>query len=76
VGREDADGALNDARRLLLVHRAEAAPLTIALARGRTHDAFEPLAVGPDGALYELHTDEAGVTVLRWALPAARGGAR
>jgi hypothetical protein len=80
LGREATpDHALTDVHRLLLVHRGQsAAPLTIQLARGRTHDVFQPLAVGPDGAVYQLHTSEEGVTVRRWTLPAtaAAGGQR
>jgi len=80
LGRDARPGqALVDVQRLLLVHRGQgAALLTIQLARERTHDTFQPLAIGPDGAVYQLHTSEEGVTVRRWALPAApgNGGAR
>ena len=80
LGREVQPGHTPvDVHRLLLVHQGQgAAPLTIGLARERTHDVFQPLAIGPDGAVYQLHTSEEGVTVRRWALPAAatRGGVR
>jgi hypothetical protein len=81
LGREVQPGhAPPEVHRLLLVHQGQGiAPLTIQLARERTHDVFQPLAIGPDGSVYQLHTSEEGVTVRRWALPAdarSKGGAR
>ncbi len=67
---EDGDQIL----RVVLVRRPGAAPLTVELAP-RATDAFRDLELGPDGSVYQLASDEQGVTVRRWAVSAA-GGAR
>lgn len=60
-------------RRLALVMPAMGAPFTVELDGERACDVFRPLALGPDGALHVLESDESGVTVRRFA---ATGAAR
>lgn len=56
-------------RRLAVVLPAAAAPFSVELDGERACDVFRPIALGPDGGLHVLESDESGVTVRRF--PAA-----
>ena len=61
------------ARRLVLVIDGSSHRL-LEVPNARVTDAFRPLAVGSDGAVYFLTSDERGVTVLRFPAPTCRAG--
>jgi hypothetical protein len=67
-------GEEGEAPRNLLLVADGSGFLVIELSGKRVTEAFRPLAVGPDGSVYELETGEEGVTVRRFALPG--GGAQ
>jgi hypothetical protein len=62
-------------QRFVVIQRSGETARSIELAPDRLTDVFRALAVGSDGAIYQLHTTEEGITVLRWD-GARRGGAR
>jgi hypothetical protein len=65
MGQTMPDGSLTQVRKVLLaVHGSQ--HRVVELAEDRATDSFRPLAVGPDGAIYQLYTTEEGVTVRRW----------
>jgi len=66
VGHEGPDG-LEQARKLMLVVE-RGAHQVVPLFVERITDVFRPVAVGPDGQIYQLQTTEEGVTVWRWEL--------
>lgn len=61
------------ARRLVLVIDGSSHRL-LELPQARATDAFRPLAVGRDGAVYFLTSDERGVTILHFPAPTRRAG--
>ncbi|PIE18080.1 MAG: hypothetical protein CSA65_06525 [Proteobacteria bacterium] len=60
---------------LVVVDAAAPKPRWLALPSRRT-DAFRPLTVAANGAVYALGSDDRGVTLWRWSALAATGGAR
>jgi len=66
-------GEEGEAPHSLLLVADGSGSLVIELSGKRVTEAFRPLAVGPDGSVYELETSEEGVTVRRFALPGGGG---
>ncbi len=55
-------------RRVAVVHRPGARPLTVELAAGQAADMNNYLAVGPGGGLFQLEATEEGVVIRRWQI--------
>lgn len=63
-------------RKVVVAWRPGAGHRVIQMAPYQDTMVYRPLAVGHDGALYQLHTTEAEVVVRRWAPPLSPGEVR
>lgn len=69
LAREGAapDHAWYDQRKVVVAWRAGSAAQVVQMAHAQATDVFRPVAVGQDGALYQLQSTEQEVLVRRWA---------